>query len=143
MIEPNRNDLRVGVPRDQFITALQTQQRSRAFQLALGKKTDDLALGNFLRCSANGGTRIASIDWNTTQRPQNRVQNRFVIMFLVDDVSNRARASELQNERVNPGDVVRQKEESALWKIFQSKRSDPVKATHQQPTKEIEGALSA
>src|SRR6202035_2095719 len=130
------------VPRDQFVTPLQAQKDPCAFQLALGKKTNDLALGNSFRCSTNGGTRIANIDWNTTQRAHNRVQERFVIMFLVDDVPNRARAGELQNESVHPGDVVGHKKEPALWKVFRSERSNPVKATHQQPTKEIERALS-
>src|SRR5205807_3164643 len=53
LIEPNRNDLRIGVPRDQLIAALQSQQRPYAFQLALGKNADDFGIGDFFSSGAN------------------------------------------------------------------------------------------
>src|SRR5690349_20773016 len=108
---------------DQFVAALQTQKDPCAFQLAFGKNTDDLALRNFFRRSTNSGTRIASIDWDTTERAQDRVKDTVTIMLLVDDVPNRARASELQNDGINPGDVIGQKQEPALREVFQSQRS--------------------
>jgi hypothetical protein len=63
-------------------------------------------------------------------------------MFLVDDVPNRARASELQDDGVNPRDVVRQKQEPACRNVFQTQHSDPIKATHQEPAEKIKRAFS-
>src|SRR6266545_6707778 len=122
LIEPNRNDLRISVTRNQFVTALQAQEHPRAFQLSLGKKTDDLALRNSFCRGANRRMRVPNIDRNATQRAQNRVQNRVVIVLLVDDVPNRARASELQNDGVNPGDVVRQSKKTAGGNVSQPQR---------------------
>src|SRR5678815_4256121 len=86
--------------------------------------------------------RMSNINWDATDRAQNRVKDRVMIVLLVDDVSNRARASELQDDGVNPSDVVRQKQEPACGHVFQSQRGDPIKATHQQPAEKIERAFS-
>ena len=84
---------------------------------------------------------MPDIDWDAAYCTQNLVQNRFVIILLVDDVANRTRAGELQNERVHPGDVVGHKKESASRQIFQTERGHPIKATHQWPANEIERAF--
>src|SRR5690348_9960709 len=99
----------MSVEGNQFVTALQTQKDPCALQLALGKKTDDLALGNFVRRGANGRTRVASIDWDATQRAHDWVKDRVMILLLIDDIPNWTRTSELKNDGVNPGDVIGQK----------------------------------
>ena len=86
--------------------------------------------------------RLALADGDATNRAQNRMQNRFVIIFLVDDVADRARAGELQDEGVHPADMIRHKKKAAGWQVFQTERSDPIKAAHQRPSKEIERAFS-
>src|SRR6266540_3425216 len=143
MIEPNWNDLRIRVSRDQFITALQSQQRSRAFQLALGENTDDFAVGNSFSSAPNRSMRMPDIDRYATERTQKRVQNRFVIKLVVDDVTDRTRAGQLQNQGVHPADMIRHKKKPAVRQVFQTERSDPIKATHQRPANEIERALGA
>ena len=113
-----------------------------AKELALGKKADDLALSNFFRRSANGGMRMADIDWDATYQPQERAENRSMVVLLVDDVADRAGTGELQDNGVNPGDVVRQKQKPARGYVFQAQRGDPIKATHNQPAKKMERAFS-
>ena len=58
--------------------------------------------------------RMTDIDWDAAQRAQNRVQNPFVIILLVDDVTDRTRAGELQDESVHPTDVIWHKKKSAI-----------------------------
>src|SRR5438552_2867051 len=80
-IEPNRNDFRVRMLRDQFVAAPQTQQRSRARELAFRKKTNDLASVKLLGCSANCRTRMPNVDRNATNSPQKRAEHRLMIKF--------------------------------------------------------------
>ena len=64
--------------------------------------------------------------------------NPLVIIFLVDDVADRPWAGELQDERVHPTDVIRHEKKAAGRQVFQTQRSDPIKAAHQRPSKKIE-----
>ena len=66
-----------------------------------------------------------------------------MIIRLIDDVPDWARADELEDKGVHPGDMVGHKKKPATWQIFQTERSDAIKGTNQQPTKEIEAALGA
>ena len=86
---------------------------------------------------------MADVDRDAAQCPQNRMQNRFVVILLVDYVTNRTRADELQHQRVHPTDVIGYKEKTALRQVLQADRGDPIKATYQQSTKKIEGAFGA
>jgi hypothetical protein len=74
---------------------------------------------------------MARIDWDASTEPQKPMQHRFVIEFLVDDVTNRALAGELQHDGIDPADVIRQKKKSAFRQIVSSERSHAVKATRQ------------
>ncbi len=130
------------MPRNQFVTALQPQQRPCAFEAAFGKHANNPALGDFFRCDANSGMRMPRVDRDALQQLQKWIQDRFAIKFLVDDVTNWARAGELQNDCIHPGDVVRQEQKSALRQIVSSECSDPIKATYQRPAEEIERAFS-
>ena len=85
---------------------------------------------------------MTGIDWDAAQRPQNWVQNRFVIILLVDDVTNRPRAGELENESIDPTDMIRHKKEAAGRQVFQTKAGDAVEETHQWPAKKIKRAFS-
>src|SRR4029077_17139102 len=129
------------MPRNDFITALQTQQRSPAFQLALREHTHNFAFGDFFRSGANCSMRLALADGDATNRAENRMQHSLVIIFLVDDVADRTRACELQHECVNPSDVIRHEKKSASRQVLQTARSDAIKAANQWPAKEIARAL--
>src|SRR5437660_9552746 len=101
-IEPNRNDLGARMLRDQFVAAPQTQQRSRARELAFRKKTNDLASVKLLGCSANCRTRMPNVDRNATNSPQKRAEHRLMIKFLVDDGTTGTGTGGLQDEGVDP-----------------------------------------
>ena len=81
--------------RDQFVATPQPQQRSGAGELAFREQTNDLAGGELFGGRSNRRTRMAGVDWNTADRAQKRAEQRFVIKFLIDDVTNRARRCEL------------------------------------------------
>ena len=72
---------------------------------------------------------MARIDRDASNELQKPMQHRFVIEFLVDDVTNRARAGELQDDGIDPANVVGQKKKSALRQIVSSERSHAVKAS--------------
>src|SRR4030095_14708764 len=129
--QPDGNDRRIGMACDQFEAALQSQQCARAFELAFREKAYDFALGNSFVRSADGCMRTAATDRDAAERPQNRMQNGFVIVLLVNDVANRAGAGELQNKSIHPADVIRHKEKPAWRQIFQTDRSDAIKGTDQ------------
>ena len=74
---------------------------------------------------------MADADRDTTKGTQDRVQNRFVIILLVDDVTDRTRARELQNESVHPADMIGYEKKAAAWQILHADRSDAIKAAHQ------------
>ena len=86
---------------------------------------------------------MAHIDRNAPEHTQKPMQSRFVIVLLVDDVANWARAGELKHDGIDPGDVVGQKKKSALRQIVDSECIDSIKATCQQPAKKIDRAFSA
>ena len=73
---------------------------------------------------------MADVDWDAAERTQDRVQYRFVIIRLVDDVADRTRAGELQDESVYPADVIRHKKKPTARKVLQAGRSDAIKAAH-------------
>jgi hypothetical protein len=138
LIEPDRNDLGVRVPRNDFITPLQTQQRSPSFQLPFRKHTHDFAFVELFRSDANCTMRLTLANWDAPNRAQDRMQNRLVIIFVVDDVADRPGTGELQDEGVHPADVIRHEKKPASRQVFQTAHSDAIKAAHQWPAKEIE-----
>jgi hypothetical protein len=65
-----------------------------------------------------------------------------VIKLLVDDVTNGAGASELENESIDPGNVIGQKEEAALRQMLEAEGVDAIEQFDERPTKKMERALS-
>ena len=85
---------------------------------------------------------MADVNRNAADRAQKGAQDRFVIKFLIDDVTNRSRASELQDDGIDPRDVIRQKKKSAFGQVFESERVDPIKETNERPRNKMERALT-
>ena len=75
--------------------------------------------------------RLALADRDATNRAQNRMQNWFVIIFLVDDVADRPGTGELQDEGVHPADMIGHEKKPASRQVFQTQRSDAIKRAHQ------------
>src|SRR5207302_2269156 len=141
-IEPNWNDSGVGVLRDQFVTAPQTQESSRAGELPFRKKANDLAGGDLFGRGANCRTRMPDVNRNAADGAHEWAEHRFVIKFLIDDVTNRPRACQLENKRVDPSDVIGQKQKTALGQIFETERADAIKKFDERPAKKMERALT-
>src|SRR4029077_10329461 len=121
----------------------QAQQNSPAFQLALRKNANDFAIGKSLRSGADRSERMAEVNWDAAERTQDRVQNRFMIIRLVDDVADRTRTGKLQDESVYPADVIGYEKKAPAGEVFHANRIDAIKAPHEQPAEKIEHAFSA
>src|SRR5262249_32255394 len=125
------------MPRNDFITALQTQERPPAFQFAFGENTHNFAIVDFFRSGAHSRMRLALANRDATNRTENRMQDPVVVIFLADDVADRARAGELQDQRVHPTDMVWHQKKAAGRQVLKTERSDPIKGAHQWLAKEI------
>ena len=66
-----------------------------------------------------------------------------MIIRLIDDVADRARAGELEDESIYPGYVIGHKKKPASRQILQTQRRHPIKAPHEWPANEIERAFGA
>src|SRR5437868_2536810 len=114
LIKPDRYDRCLGLSGDDLVTAPQSQQRPGARQFAFWEHADDFAGADPRRGLSHPILRFASGDWNAAHRAEDRIQDRVSINTFVDDETNGARTSQRENDRVDPGNVIRQKEESAL-----------------------------
>src|SRR5438067_2630158 len=85
---------------------------------------------------------MAGVNRDAADRAQKRAQCRLVIKFLVDDVTNRAWTGELEDEGIDPGDVIGQKEEAPLRQMFKAKSADPIEKSDERPAKKMERALT-
>ena len=65
------------------------------------------------------------------------MEARFAVKFLIDDVTNRSGTSELEDEGVDPGDVVGQKEEAAFRQILKSQRVNAIENSDEPPAKKM------
>jgi hypothetical protein len=110
--------------------------------LSLGEKTNNFTGGDLFGSHANGRTRMANIDGDATHDPQKRIQHRFAIKFLIDDVANWAWTCELQYDCIHPGNVIGQEKKSAAGQVFQPVRRDTVKAVQQRHDNDMQHALS-
>src|SRR4029077_3292736 len=90
----------------------------------------------------NRRARMADVDWNAADRAQKWAQDRFAIKFLIEDVTKRAGRCELQDERVDPGDVIGQKKKAAFRQVFEAECVDPIKESNEGPPKKMERALT-
>ena len=87
--------------------------------------------------------RLTPANLDAPNRAQDRMQNRLVIIVVLDDVPDRPGTGELQDEGVHPTDVIRYEKKPASRQVFQTVRSDAIKAAHQWPAKEIEHAFGS
>src|SRR6266446_788491 len=85
---------------------------------------------------------MADVNRDATDTAKKRAQRRFLIKFLIDDVTDGAGACELEDKGIDPRDVIGQKKEAALWQMFESERVDPIKETNERPRKKMERALT-
>src|SRR5205085_4019134 len=58
---------------------------------------------------------------------QDRIEDPVPVHAFIDDEPDRSRTSERENDRIDPGDVVRHKEEPAGRQAIEAARGDPIK----------------
>src|SRR5438270_5929933 len=85
---------------------------------------------------------MAGVNRDAADRAQKRAQCRFVIKFLVNNVTNRAWTGELEDEGIDPGDVIGQKQEATFGQILQAKGADTIEKSDERPAKKMERALT-
>src|SRR5687768_5039755 len=125
-VEPYRYDRRFGVPRDDLIAAPEPEERSAPRKLTLGKEADDFAGAYAGRRLAHGVLRFALADRNTADRVEERMQIAIPINPFIDDEADRPAEGELKHDRVDPGDVIRQKKNAARRHLFAPNRGDAI-----------------
>src|SRR5206468_1708446 len=85
---------------------------------------------------------MADVNRDAADRAQKGTQDRFVIKFLIDDVTDGAGACELQDDSIDPRDVIRQKKKSAFGQMLEADGLDPIKETNERPRNKMERALT-
>jgi hypothetical protein len=98
---------------DELVAAVELLQRGRAGQRALGEKTDDLAPRQRVDRRFNRRARNLWTDRNCAQQPQAPMQKARPINLVVNQETDRTRARQLQDHRVDIGDVIGQQQHSA------------------------------
>src|SRR5262249_41885502 len=91
--------------------------------------------------AANCFARFTAVDRNGANHSQWRLQHRVPIKLFVDDESNRPGASELQNDRIHPGDVIGHKQEAARREIFEPDSLYPVNEPSKPAGEQIKRVL--
>src|SRR5436190_24067692 len=85
---------------------------------------------------------MADVNRDATDSAHKPVQHWFAIKFLIDDVTNGAGACELEDEGIDPGDVIGQKEEAALRQMFEAEGANAIENFDERPAKKMERALT-
>src|SRR5438132_11350244 len=85
---------------------------------------------------------MVDVNRDATNTAKERAQRRFLIKFLIDDVTNRAGACELEDEGIDPGDVIWQKKETAFGQMLEADGVDAIKESDERPAKKMERALT-
>ena len=127
LIEPHGDDGALCLPRDDFVAALNAEQRAAFREFSLGENADDLAGLDVLDGGADGvlGARVR--DRDRADKGEERTEDAVVVVRLPDDEADGARARELEEDGVNPREVVRQHEEAAFGQPVEPLRGDLVR----------------
>src|SRR5439155_22289535 len=99
-------------------------------ELTFGKQTDNLACSNFFCRTAHSVFRATRRDWNTPSDFENRMKDSVFIKLLVNDEANWARAGEKQDNGIDPGGMVWQKQKAPPGQSLASDRDHPIKTTY-------------
>ena len=102
LIEPDRHDRSIRLPRDDLVTAPQPQERAGTRQLSFRKKTDDFALANLFRRLPHRIFRPARRDRNAADGAQDRMQETVPVIFLIDNETNRPRTGDQEDDARRP-----------------------------------------
>src|ERR1019366_3232131 len=121
---------------------LEKKQSSGARELTFRKKANDLALRDSLRGFPDCVAGVTQIKWNAAHRSKNRIEDTMLINRRVDDIANRPRTGHLQENGVDPGDVIWQQKKALGRKMFAPNRRDAIKTASQADAQEVECAFT-
>src|SRR5207237_10300798 len=113
--------------RDYTVTATHTQEISSARQYAVWTNTDDFDGAKPRDRRAHSLSRLASGNRHAAGGAQDRIEDPVPVHAFIDDEPDRSRTSERENDRIDPGDVVRHKKEPARRQAIEAARGDPIK----------------
>src|SRR5256885_16982960 len=85
---------------------------------------------------------MADVNRDAADSAHKWAQHWLLINFLIDDVTNGAGRCELEDESIDPGDVIGQKEEAALRQMFEAEGADTIENFDERPAKKMERALT-
>ncbi len=141
LVHPDGHYLRIGLARDEFVAALQPQQGSGTRELSFGKQANNLSRTDFFRRRANRVLRAPCVNRNAARQVQKRMQDRIPVILIMNDEANRTRAGDLENDGVDPRDVIRQEQKTARRQSVAANRFDPVNETSKREADEVERAF--
>ena len=143
LIHPHRHHGAFRCARDQFVTALQPQQHARAREFALRENADDFTLAHECRrlfhrvfCALRG-------DGKRTDGPEDRIEKPLFVDVLEDDEPDRARTRELEHDGIDPGQMIRKKQEAARGQTILEMGGDAVDQPGKRGTEETKQSLLA
>ena len=142
-IEPDGNDRRFRLSRNNFVTTPEPKQRAAARKLAFRKEANNFARANLGRRVPHRIFRFARGDGNAADGAQNRMEETISIKPFIDNEPDRAWTSQEEDDRVHESDVIRQEEESARRQLFEINGGDPIKNPRDAQTKEAQDAFEA
>ena len=113
-VHPHRHDGAFRAARDQLIAALQPQQDAAPREFALGENAHDLPALDQLRRLPHRVLRAPRRDGHRAHAAEDPVQHRDLVNILPHDEPDRPRTRELEHDRVDPRQVIRQQQKAPL-----------------------------
>jgi hypothetical protein len=135
LIEPDRHHRSIRLARDDLVAAPQPEEGPGTCQLSFRKKTNDFAIANLFGRQTHRILRPARRNRDATNGAQNRMQETVPVIFLIDNETNRPWAGDQEDKRVDPRDVVGQKQKSATRQTLRPDGRDPINQPHEQQPK--------
>ena len=132
LVEPDRHDGSVRVPRDDFVSPAQPQKDAASGEFALRENADDLSRPNALGSLLHGLLGAMGGDGDRLHQTEERVQQRVPIDRLVHQKPDRAGTGGLQENGVYPGDVIGQQKAPSRRKVFEAGDPYPIHGADQQ-----------
>lgn len=141
LIHPDRDDGSAGLASDQLEAALQAEQGAGAGELALRENADDLAGANEVGSCTDGLLCMPGGDGDGFDEPEQPVEGGLAVDRIEDEEADGAGRSDLEDNGVDPGDVIWQEEEARLREGLGSIRADAVNDAAKEFCKPQEGTF--
>ena len=132
LVQPDGDDGRAGLAGDELEAALEAEQGAGAGELALREDADDVAGLDAIRGGADGLLCVAGGDGDGVEYAENPIERGLVVDALEHHETDRARTGDLEDDGIDPGDVIGQEEEAAGGEFLHAMRMDAVNEAPQE-----------